>query len=732
MQRSRHATKGAVAVAGGLLLWILGSGIVPARVSASAHAAQTAGTTYDVAATGDDANPCTLAAPCASLGRATSLTQPGDTVLVEAGVYGPQTIVANGTPDAPITVTTNGPVTLIRPLPLTDASQSAILLRVANSSYLRVTGFHVVGAKAQPGYVSADQPYGGEVEVENHDPNQPGYGLVLSNLTVEHANNSCIKIQDSEPDVTIAGNTVLDCGRPGETLDHGIYVSGPGALIQGNTVSGSSGYGIHAHGPVAGAQIIGNTVTGAYYAGIIDDNPPSTISDNVVYRNGADGIVVSRQDTSLASIPVTVTDNVIISNGSSGVFLGNGGGGASVGGQTIANNTFYRNGGRDLYVGGGQVTGPITVANDIFDDDPARYFSPYLSVASFTPPGSSVFDHNLYDNVMPIAGCNGPASCDGASYDGGHSLRAVDPQFLDAALLPVPDLRLSPGSQAVGIGMPLPGVTSGQSANLGAPCSLCATQAAGSSQGDQPTAPATSTNTPTDTSTSTSMPTDTSTATPTSTSTPAGADTTTPAGASSATVAPVTTPASTATPTTPAPSPTRATMPVKTPVATATRTPGRVPTAVPTGTATPRPATTATPAHRGKRARRHPPAPKLALHVDLSAFHVRDGGVLTIRSHTYPHVTIRAALDIAPRQVASMGTTPRHGHKGLLTTVVTSVAVAHVVHGTSDSHGVLNERLRIHYRATRVTRATLFVVATTPSGRIVRAFGITIQPGSFR
>jgi len=725
MQRSRHATKGAVAVAGGLLLWILGSGIVPARVSASAHATQTAGTTYDVAATGDDTNPCTLAAPCASLGRATSLTQPGDTVLVEAGVYGPQTIVANGTPDAPVTVTvtTNGPVTLIRPLPLTDASQSAILLRVANSSYLRVTGFHVVGTKAQPGYVSADQPYGGEVEVENHDPNQPGYGLVLSNLTVEHANNSCIKIQDSEPDVTITDNMLTDCGRPGETLDHGIYVSGPGALIQGNTVSGSSGYGIHAHGPVAGAQIIGNTVTGAYYAGIIDDNPPSTISDNVVYRNGTDGIVVSRQDTSLASIPVTVTDNVVTSNGSSGVFLGNGGGGASVGGQTIANNTFYRNGGRDLYVGGGQVTGPITVANDIFDDDPARYFSPYLSVASFTPPGGSVFDHNLYDNVMPIAGCNGPASCDGASYDGGHSLRAVDPQFLDAALLPVPDLRLSPGSQAVGIGMPLPGVTSGQSANLGAPCSLCATQAAGSSQGDQPTAPATSASTPTDTSTST--------ATPTSTSTPAGADTTTPAGVSSATVAPVTTPASTATPTTPAPGPTRATMPVKTPVATATRTPGRVPTAVPTGTATPRPATTATPAHRGKRARRHPPAPKLALHVDLSAFHVRDGGVLVIHGRTYPHATIRVDLDVATRWVVRVRTARRHEHKRTpLATVVTNAVVGRVVHGTSDGHGTLNARLRIYYRATRTTHATLTVVATTPSGRIVRTFGIVIQPAS--
>lgn len=49
--------------------------------------ADAAGSAYYIAPTGDDANPCTLAAPCLTIPRAASLAQAGDTVYLRSGVY---------------------------------------------------------------------------------------------------------------------------------------------------------------------------------------------------------------------------------------------------------------------------------------------------------------------------------------------------------------------------------------------------------------------------------------------------------------------------------------------------------------------------------------------------------------------------------------------------------------------------------------------------------------------
>jgi chitodextrinase len=51
--------------------------------------------------TGDDANPCTQAAPCLTFDRAYHLAVPGERVEVEAGTYDPQTISPDATKTAP-------------------------------------------------------------------------------------------------------------------------------------------------------------------------------------------------------------------------------------------------------------------------------------------------------------------------------------------------------------------------------------------------------------------------------------------------------------------------------------------------------------------------------------------------------------------------------------------------------------------------------------------------------
>src|SRR5262249_1841464 len=75
-------------------------------------------------------------------------------------------------------------------------------------------------------------------------------------------------------------------------------------------------------------------------------------------------------------------------------------------------------------------------------------------------------DYNLYFNVSAVITGGG----DGGSIDfsGAHSLKQVDPKFVDEAAMPLPDLHLAPGSPAretgTNVGLPF----SGKGPNMGA------------------------------------------------------------------------------------------------------------------------------------------------------------------------------------------------------------------------------------------------------------------------
>src|SRR5215831_5215150 len=51
------------------------------------YAANLPATTYYVAKTGSDSNDCGSSSPCATINHAVGLTNPGDTVVVERGIY---------------------------------------------------------------------------------------------------------------------------------------------------------------------------------------------------------------------------------------------------------------------------------------------------------------------------------------------------------------------------------------------------------------------------------------------------------------------------------------------------------------------------------------------------------------------------------------------------------------------------------------------------------------------
>jgi parallel beta-helix repeat protein len=414
---------------------------------------------------------CTQSAPCATLYYVTTSSChstwsvfPGDTIAVESGTYDASytaslcgvTVNANpigyingivGTASAPITVSASGgPVTITRALSADPTSQAYPLLWVKSSSYVTINGLTITGAKQQSDYNSAYAPYGGEVLM------QASSHITLSNMSVSGANNTCIKDEDGEPNIAIEGSTVSNCGNPyNETVtegtstltnvptqDHDIYLPGPNALVEGNTLSGSTGFGIHLYGSNAsGDQVLGNTVSGAYYAGVIAEawsvSPNATIEDNTFSNNGACAWLYNGDLFALNTC-----------NGDGGGINVNPS--ASV---TIENDNVYGTPGSAIVNQGGSgtyFTGALSVQNDIFDGSGTQS----VFNTPFTGP-APVMSHNDYDGyVVP-------------SQDQGYSTTA-DPQFVS----PGSNFHLQAGSPAIAAGTPVGLPYCGLAPDLGA------------------------------------------------------------------------------------------------------------------------------------------------------------------------------------------------------------------------------------------------------------------------
>jgi hypothetical protein len=271
-------------------------------------------------------------------------------------------------------------------------------------------------------------------------------------MTVEHVNNTCIKTHTQQSGVIIADNTVVDCGSPAtHNHDHGIYASGPNTLITGNTVIGSTGYGIQVYGEKIGNDsILNNVITGAYMGGIIVSGPgaawggpPATISGNLIYGNRF-GIE--------AHINMTIANNIVALNTvDAPAYFGYGlvlnGIGPGVGQDSIYNNDFYENNG-EIHIG--DPIGPLNVRNNIFYGS-GTAADPVLN----SIPAGSVVDHNVYYRAPLSSGVSDLSSTSG------------DPLFANPGI----DFRLGVGSPAIGAGTALDLPQALPSRDLGAICS---------------------------------------------------------------------------------------------------------------------------------------------------------------------------------------------------------------------------------------------------------------------
>ncbi len=114
--------------------------------------AAAAGSTLDVAVTGNDANPGTATSPLKTIQAAIDRAVPGTTIKVHKGTYDQQLkIRKSGTAAAPITVTTagDGPVTITsaQPMPACNNNQpdgNRTILLIAGSDYWTFSGLTIV------------------------------------------------------------------------------------------------------------------------------------------------------------------------------------------------------------------------------------------------------------------------------------------------------------------------------------------------------------------------------------------------------------------------------------------------------------------------------------------------------------------------------------------------------------------------------------------------------------
>lgn len=752
-------------VAGVILAALACAGGTPHLLDAFADPG--AGATYYVAATGDDATPCAREAPCATLLRATSLTAPGDTVVVESGTYGPQVVTANGAATAPITVTAAGPVTLTRLLPLTPGSQGANLLQILNSSYVTVNGFTVIGAKGQPGYNPAIQPYGGEVVAFNHSAGNDGARIVFSNLTILHANNTCVKTQDHEPDTQVLNSTLVDCGSTyvGYTnafnivhtpnLDHGIYASGPGLYAYNNTVISATGSGIttgntDARNDISRASVISNVVSGTISnAGIALQEAPVTITNNVVVNTALGGISLYDWDPNHTGEPNLIANNVVAGCAHPMSGANYGGFGFADPGHGYAlptpedtiklvNNTFYGNGAFPLIhmAGVGAVANERLVVENNIIDAPGDG----SALGQFIPYTGTVFDHNDYAGVTPRLYL-GVAGFDN-TIDGGHSL-AADPLFVDQNARHLPDLHLRGASPAIGAGADVGLPYGGSAPDLGAlPYASAPVPTVVAPGGPVPTETASPvpSKTPQPTATAPSPPSNTPTpvSTVTSPATATGAPIPTETPRSSATRAPPPTDA----PTSPPPAisaPTTRSAP--TPTAASAPTPPATRAAVAMATATaivgPAPISSAAPAtpsavwqappgppvarHHGRP--RGTPMPPSALTVSLTTRRVAGGAMVRVSVRTTPRARLRVTLQMLTTRVMA---TDRGRRRARAESAASGYRAT--FQGTVDARGWFAGRMRITYRLVGVTPALLTVMARTPSGVVARTIRMTLRP----
>jgi hypothetical protein len=359
--------------------------------------------TYYVSPSGSDSSPGTESQPFRTIQRAVDVVNPGDTVIVENGVYtGTGAGTACASASRPIVCLTRGGTSTsyvtIKARNLWGArldgqgnTSTEGFRFLATANYIRIEGFEIYGIGNATGSANAFEIYNG------------GHDAIIARNNIHDIGRLCTDTTNGQagffvqqPRVTITRNFIHDIGRfaPGESgcspstgyyknHDHGIYVDGQ---AEGSGIPGASG---------------------------------ATISDNI-FSNHKSGWAIQIYPGSLSGLSIVNNTFAFPNPYADGqIILG-----ANTSDARIQNNTFYKPKGSAIYYYTGTQTN-LKVTNNVV----------YGAALTSATPSGMTFSGNA----------------------------TADPQFVNAQVAPgtaqPSDFELKSTSPAIDRGVPVAAVT---------------------------------------------------------------------------------------------------------------------------------------------------------------------------------------------------------------------------------------------------------------------------------
>lgn len=457
-------------------------------------ASSQSGPSFYVAATGNDKNPGTAAAPWATIQHAVDTVPAGATILVHGGVYHEHVAITRSGSAAAGFIS-------LEPLPgetaVLDGTGLDIptgqygLFTIDNASWIRIEGFEIRN------YVSNDRqvPIGIYVEgagshielLANHVHH------IVTTLTTSAADALGIAVYGSKAPAAIS-DVIID----GNEIDHlitgfseSLSLSGNVTLWQvtGNLIHDNNNIGINVEGFFRTAPdpafdrardglVAGNTVydiTSAHNPSYhdtlgadgvyIDGGTGVTVQQNIVYRTDI-GIELASEIHGRATTHVLAHDNLVYASYLVGVSLG--GAGRRNGGTrlcTVANNTLFED--DTTRSGSGEFQIQHHAKDNLVFNNIMYATSQGLLVNSFVPQNRepATFNNNLYFSAASGSSYwkwRGKKYVGFAAYQSGTGNDSKglfdDPLFLS---LSTPDLRVESNSPAIDMGADLGLVATG-------------------------------------------------------------------------------------------------------------------------------------------------------------------------------------------------------------------------------------------------------------------------------
>jgi parallel beta-helix repeat protein len=292
---------------------LIRAGIVAsvAFVGSVANPGAAGAATYYVATTGSDTNPCTQAAPCATVARAGSQMVPGDTVYLRGGTYTTpirETSLPSGTSSGPITVAAfPGEMVTIKP----TGGARCITLETGNS-----IGYLVFDRLICDGINSVGGANAEGVLVERTHAH-----IRFTNWEVKNTGISGFLIAGSY--IEVVNTSIHDGGLAGPNgYAYCVYNVGNNNIFDRIQCHHYTGYGFHIYNSIA-----------PYPSN-------NTVSNSVIYHNGsaaqpwAAGILLAKGDGNAAY------NNVVYANGH-GIMVEYGATNSKVYNNTVYANTYY-------------------------------------------------------------------------------------------------------------------------------------------------------------------------------------------------------------------------------------------------------------------------------------------------------------------------------------------------------------------------------------------------------